>query len=84
MLNGLSTSDSKYSAELLGNIGKANRNRQDNNKVLHNAYYNYVISPKGVAEPAVVEDLLIGGSVFKVGSKAISATNKVLSKTGEP
>ncbi|WGE82654.1 hypothetical protein [Actinobacillus equuli] len=83
LLNGLSASDSKYSAELLGNIGKANRNRQDNNKVLHNAYYNYVISPKGVAEPAVVEDLLIGGSVFKVGSKAISATNKVLSKTGE-
>lgn len=79
-MNGLDLNASKtYSAELLGNVANANKNRHDNKKLLSNKYYNYVIAPKGIVEPVIWEDLLIGGS-FKAGSTVL---NKALSKTGD-
>ena len=79
-MNGLDLNASKtYSAELLSNVANANKNRHDNKKLLSNKYYNYVIAPKGIVEPVIWEDLLIGGS-FKVGSTVL---NKALSKTGD-
>ena len=79
-MNGLDLNASKtYSAELLSNVANANKNRHDNKKLLSNKYYNYVIAPKGIVEPVIWEDLLIGGS-FKAGSTVL---NKALSKTGD-
>lgn len=81
-LNGLSANSNKYSAELLGNIGQANRNRQDNNQVLNNTYYNYVVAPKGIAEPVAPELYVIGGAGRAIGkaTEKVAETATVLTK----
>ena len=78
--NGLDVNASrKYSAELLGNIAEANKNRQDNGRLLSDRYYHYVTAPKGMAEPVIWEDLLVGGA-FKAGSAGLNYAGKQLEK----
>ena len=52
-------------------------------ELLRDRYYHYVTAPKGIAEPVIWEDLLVGGATFKLGSSVISTTEKALSKTGD-
>ncbi|QLB15310.1 hypothetical protein A6B39_07490 [Mannheimia granulomatis] len=74
--NGLSAKDShKYTEELLGIIGTANQNRQNNSQVLNREYYNYVVSPQGRAEPIFPELYLIGGAGRAIGKTVGSATD---------
>ncbi|MEG9491164.1 hemagglutinin repeat-containing protein [Mannheimia indoligenes] len=74
--NGLSVKDSyKYTGELLGIIGTANQNRQNNSQVLNREYNNYVVSPQGRAEPIFPELYLIGGIGKEIGKTVGRATD---------
>ncbi|QEH09322.1 hypothetical protein FWK45_02350 [Histophilus somni] len=82
-LNGLDkTTSQRYANELLGMITEGNRTRQYSSDIVNKDYFHYVTSPKGIAEPVIWEDLLVGGGL-KLGEKALSATNKALTATGE-
>ncbi|MFQ1049648.1 hypothetical protein ACIRXL_06105 [Avibacterium paragallinarum] len=71
-----------YSNELLGVIAEGNRARQYSSDIVNRDYINYVTSPKGITEPVIWEDLLVGGGL-KLGGKVLSTTNKALTATGE-
>ncbi|WP_410678677.1 hypothetical protein ACIO08_01830 [Avibacterium paragallinarum] len=82
-LNGLDkTTSQRYANELLGVIAEGNRERTPSSDIVNRDYFNYVTSPKGIVEPVIWEDLLVGGGL-KLGGKALSTTNKALSATGE-
>ncbi|MFZ7260320.1 hypothetical protein [Avibacterium avium] len=82
-LNGLDkTASQRYANELLGVIAEGNRTRTSSSDIVNGDYLYYVTSPKGIVEPVICEDLLIGGRL-KLGGKALSATNKALATTGE-
>ncbi|MEH8039035.1 hypothetical protein [Gallibacterium anatis] len=66
----------------MGVVAEGNRTRQYNSDIVNRDYFNYVTSPKGIAEPVVWEDLLVGGGL-KLGRKVLSTTNKALTATGE-
>ncbi|URL05864.1 hypothetical protein L4F92_07230 [Avibacterium sp. 21-595] len=82
-LNGLDkTASQRYSNELLGVIAEGNRSRQYSSDIVNRDYINYVTSPKGITEPVIWEDLLVGGGL-KLSGKVLSTTNKALTATGE-
>ncbi|MFU2089805.1 hypothetical protein [Avibacterium avium] len=82
-LNGLDkTTSQRYANELLSVIAEGNRERTHSSDIVNRDYFNYVTSPKGIVEPVIWEDLLVGGGL-KLGGKALSTTNKALSATGE-
>ncbi|MDP0393130.1 hypothetical protein Q7Y00_06445 [Glaesserella parasuis] len=82
-LNGLDNNSLKYRSELFGVIGNSHKDRQDNAGLLNKTYYNYFVTPKGIADPVVLEDLALGGVAYKLGTNAISGTSRLLHATGE-
>ncbi|MDP0377925.1 hypothetical protein Q7X32_10995, partial [Glaesserella parasuis] len=82
-LNGLDNNSLKYRSELFSIIGNSHKDRQDNAGLLNKTYYNYFVTPKGIADPVVLEDLALGGVAYKLGTNAISGTSRLLHATGE-